>query len=241
MAKPSKDKDRRAVIEEMRKAQKATERRRTLVVVAVCVLVGAAIVGAGAYPLLKQKSITGGPLAKIGASASAASCQAVVKKKATGNQQHKPAGTNIFYPDAPPAFGPHWPVPADFSRKFYTAADRPQIEQLVHNEEHGYTFLWYDDTIAGNSDQLAVVKAIAKTFEGQKLSDKFIAAPWTSKDGKPFPGGAHVALTHWSVDGDPTGKSQKGIWEYCGKPSGAVVAQFTKDYPYSDSPEPQAM
>jgi hypothetical protein len=241
MATSTKEQDRRAVIEQMRKDQKATERRRTLIVVVACVIVAAAIITPAALTLFKQKQTTDGPLATIGASGSAAGCQDIVKKHANGNQDHKPMGTNIFYPEAPPAFGPHWPVPADFSRHFYTTAERPEIEQLVHNEEHGYNILWYDAAVAGNADELAQVKAIAAKFEGQKLTDKFIAAPWTSKDGKPFPNGAHVALTHWSVGGDPTGKSQQGIWQYCGKPSGDVVDQFVKDYPYSDSPEPQAM
>lgn len=246
MAKPKKarqtDRDRRAVIEQMRREQQRKERRRTYVVIAACVVVGLLIIGAALVPLLKQDKLTGGPLANIGASQSAAGCQDLLKKKANGNQEHKPQGTPITYPDAPPAFGPHWPVPADFSRKFYTADDRPDIETLVHNLEHGYNILWYDDTVAHNSNQLAVVKAIASKFEGQKLTDKFIAAPWTPKDGKAFPSGTHVALTHWSTQNDPSDVSkQEGIWEYCAKPSGQVVAQFVKDYPYTDSPEPQAM
>ena len=131
---------------------------------------------------------------------------------------------------------------APFERKFYTADDRPEVEYLVHNLEHGYNLLWYDDTIAKDSDKLSAVKAIASKFEGTKLSDKFIALPWTSKDGKAFPKGTHIALTHWSAGGDPSDVSkQQGIWQYCADPSGEVVTQFTKDYPYTDSPEPQAM
>ena len=226
----------------MRRDQKKAERRRTIVVIAVCVVVALVIVGLAAIPLLKQNKLTSGDLASIGASEKAAGCQPVLKKKATGNQDHKPEGTPITYPDAPPAFGPHYPVTAPFERKFYTASDRPQIEYVVHNLEHGYSLLWYDDTIAKNSDQLAVVKAIAKKYEGTKLTDKFIALPWTAKDGKAFPKGTHVALTHWSAGGDPTDVSkQQGIWQYCGQPSGAVVQKFMQDYPYTDSPEPQAM
>ena len=241
MAKPSKDKDRRAVVEQMRRDQQRKERRRTLVVVVACLVVAVAIITPAALKVLKQNQATDGALGDIGTAANQAGCQDIVKKHADGNQQHKPIGTDIFYPDAPPAFGPHWPTPAEFGRKFYTADDRPQIEYLVHNLEHGYTLLWYDDTVAKNADELAAVKAISTKFEGRKLTDKFIAAPWTSKDGKPFPGGAHIALTHWSAGGDPSGKNQQGIWQYCAKPSGSVVASYMKDYPYSDSPEPQAM
>ena len=32
-----------------------------------------------------------------------------------------------------------------------------------------------------------------------------------------------------------------GVWQYCAEPSGEVVDQFVKDYPYTDSPEPSAM
>jgi hypothetical protein len=198
------------------------------------------IVGLAAVPLLKQHGLTQGPLAKLGASADAAGCSGVTTRKATGNQQHRPVGTTIAYQGDPPSFGPHWPTPAPFARKFYTTSDRPQLEYLVHNLEHGYTLLWYDKSVAADSDEMATVKAIAKKFEGQKLSDKFIAVPWTSRDGKAFPNGKHVALTHWSAGGDPADVSkQKGVWEYCGKPSGEAVSSFTKDYPYSDSPEPQ--
>jgi len=241
--KSNKDRDRRAVVEQMRRDQKKAERRRTIVVVSACVVVALVIVGLAAIPLIKQNSLTSGDLASIGASEKAAGCSPIQTKKANGNQDHKPQGTPISYDDAPPAFGPHWPSPAPFARKFYTTDDRPDVEFLVHNLEHGYSLLWYDDTIAKNSDQLAVVKAIAKKYEGsQKLTDKFIAVPWTSKDGKAFPGGKHVALTHWSAGGDPSDVSkQKGVWQYCGDPSGAVVQKFMKEYPYSDSPEPQAM
>jgi hypothetical protein len=240
MAKSTKDRERRAVIEQMRRDQQRRERRRTLIVVAVCAVVAVVIVGLAAVPLLKQHGLTKGPLEKLGASAKAAGCTGVTTRKATGNQQHKPVGTPIDYQGDPPAFGPHWPTPAPFARKFYTASDRPQLEYLVHNLEHGYSLLWYDQKVAANKDQMTVVKAIANKFEGQKLTDKFIAVPWTSKDGKGFPNGKHVAITNWSTGGDPSDVSkQKGIWEYCGKPSGEAVGSFMKDYPYSDSPEPQ--
>jgi hypothetical protein len=240
MAKPSKD--RRAVVEQLRRDQQRSERRRTIAVISACAVVALVIVGAAVIPLLRQDKLTKGPLADLGGSASAAGCQKVVTKKATGNQEHKPVGTVIDYPDAPPAFGAHYPTTASFERKFYTAADRPQIEYVVHNLEHGYSLLWYDDTIAGDKDQVAVIKAIASKFEGTQPTDKFIALPWTDKDGGSFPKGTHVALTHWSAQDDPSDVSkQQGVWQYCKTPSGAAVSRFMKDYPYSDSPEPSAM
>ena len=240
MAKSTKDRNRRAVVEQMRREQQRRERRRTIIVVTVCTVVALVIVGLAAVPLLKQNNLTKGDLSDLGESAKAAGCTDVTTKKANGNQEHKQVGTPINYEGDPPAFGPHWPTPAPFARKYYTSADRPQLEYLVHNLEHGYSLLWYDKTVAGNKDQAAVVKAISTKFGGQKLSDKFIAVPWTSKDGPAFPKGKHVAITHWSAGGDPSDvKKQQGVWQYCAKPSGEAVATFTKDYPYSDSPEPQ--
>jgi hypothetical protein len=240
MAKPKKDRDRRAVVEQMRREQQRAERRRTIIVISACAVVALVIVGLAAVPLIRQNNLAKGPLGQLGDSTSAAGCRSIITRKATGNQEHKPVGTKIAYPQAPPAFGPHWPTPAAFARKFYTAADRPQLEEVVHNLEHGYTLLWYDDTVAKNKDQLAIVTAISHKFKGTKLSDKFIALPWTSKDGKAFPKGTHLALTHWSTGGDPSNvKKQQGVWQYCGKASGAAVKSFMKHYPYTDSPEPQ--
>lgn len=243
MAKPNKD--RRAVLEQMRREQERAEKKRTLAIIAAAVAVGLVIIGAAAYPLVKdsreQGKLAGQTLASLGVSADAARCTDVKVAKATGNSDHRPEGSKLSYPDSPPATGPHYPVPAPISRKFYAAKDRPPLGYLVHNLEHGYSILWYDETVAKNDQQLAAVKAIADKFSGTTLQDKFIAAPWTAADGDPFPGGAHVALTHWSMGGTQGHpKGQLGITQYCGQPSGEAVATFVKDYPYTDSPEPGA-
>ena len=108
MAKSSKDRDRRAVVEQMRREQQKAERRRTIIVISACVVVGLIIIAAAAIPLIRQQQAAAGALVDLGTSAKAAGCQPVQKKKATGNQEHKPEGSTISYPDAPPAFGPHY-------------------------------------------------------------------------------------------------------------------------------------
>ena len=236
--------NRRAVIDDIRKKQKGADKRRGFMIVGVCILVALLIVGAAAYRPIKNwwdlRGFNDLGLAKIGAPAS--SCDEVTTKPAEGSSEHVPQPQQVTYTTAPAAFGQHWNeagvAPAPFNRKFYTEKDRPELEALVHNLEHGYTLLWYDDTAAKSEKQLAVIKAISKKFEGQKLSDKFIALPWTSKDeaGKPFPKGTHIALTHWEATNV---KKQQGVWQYCGKVSGQAVKSFMKQYPYTDSPEPQ--
>ena len=76
----------------------------------------------------------------------------------------------------------------------------------MHNLEHGYTILWYDESIADDGDELTVIDGIADKFrsDSDNLRFKFIAAPWTSEDEKEsgkFPDGMHVAFSHWSAGG----------------------------------------
>jgi hypothetical protein len=248
--KPAKS-DRQAVIEQIRKKQKGSEQRRGLAIVGVCVLIAVLIVGAAAFKPIKDwwdgRALDKLSLADIGSPAS--SCSDITTKKAEGNQDHVPTGQPVDYEQAPPAFGPHWNqpgvAPAPMERKLYTD-DRPQLESLVHNLEHGYTILWYDATIADDDQAMDDLRGIASKLEGTSdMRDKFIAAPWTSEDekGKAFPDGKHVALTHWSAGG--TGQTdaskQVGVWQYCSGVSGEALSSFMEKYPYFDSPEPSAM
>jgi hypothetical protein len=240
MAKSSKSArtDRQKVVEQMRAQQKAAERRRGTIIVVVCVLVAIGIVGAAAYgPIMdsiRTSKYSGKPLTGIGSPASV--CQKVTTKPADGNQQHLPDGSPVSYTDAPPAFGKHYLTPDAMARKFYTAQDRPALGTLVHNEEHGYTILWYDQTAAKDATQMDQIKAIA---------NKFKAVPWTTADGQPFPDGQHVAFTHWSVGGATNAAAgsdkQVGVWQYCSSVSGAALQTYMDDYPFSDSPEPGGM
>jgi len=245
MAK-KKDKDRRAIVEEMRRQQKRAEKRRTYAVVAACAVVGLAIIAIPAWQLIQdsrqQSELAGRDLAAIGVPAGQANCTDIRTQEATGSNDHRPEGSEISYNSSPPAFGPHYPATAPFDRKFYTARDRPDLSYLVHNLEHGYNILWYDESVADDDQLLGQVRAIAEKFSGDSLDDKFIAAPWTAEDGPQFPEGMSFALTHWSLgDEDESVETTKGIWKYCGRLSGEVVAQFHEDYPFSDSPEPRAM
>jgi hypothetical protein len=245
VAKANKSNDRRAVLEQMRREQQRAEKKRTSMIIVGAVVVGLLIVGAAAYPLImdsrKQDELGKESLESLGVAADAASCTDPVASKAEGNSDHREIGSDLGYDASPPAAGAHYPTWAPLERKFYTDKDRPELGYLVHNLEHGYNILWYDQTVADNDEQLAAVEAIARKFEGTDFENKFIAAPWTGDDGEAFPEGAHVALTHWSM-GDTNGnpKGQHGITQYCEAPSGEAVAQFVEDYPYTDSPEPGA-
>ncbi len=250
MAKPAKT-ERQKVIDDIRKREKGADKRRGFLIVGVCVAVAVLIVGAAVYRPVKDawdmRSYNDKALSEIGGPASV--CGKITTEKANGNQEHVPEGQNVTYDHAPPAFGSHWnsaTAPATMSRKVWTG-DRPDLEVLVHNLEHGFTIVWYDETIADDSAAMTELKAVGKKFPGiTNYRYKFYAAPWTSDDeeesGK-FPDGQHIAITHWSAGGagetDP--KLQEGAWQYCSEFSGEALDTFMKKYPYFDSPEPDAM
>ena len=251
MAKQSKS-DRRAVVDAIRKQQRGAERTRGYAIVGVCAFVALLIVGLAAYQPIKgwldDRKFDSVALADVGKAPSV--CQKPTTVKADGNQQHEPTGTQITYTTAPPAFGPHWNeagvAPVAMSRKFYTRDDRPELEQLVHNLEHGYTILWYDDTVSDS--QINEIRAIGQKFPGDtNFRYKFIAVPWLASDakeiGKSFPKGEHIAFTHWSQGGTGITDTSKqvGVFEYCSDVSGSALKTFMEKYPYTDSPEPGAM
>jgi hypothetical protein len=244
--------ERRERMERMRREAERAERRRSLMVVAVCVVIALVIAGLTGWKLYQDNQrddeVAGTDLDDLGAAPDAAGCREVVTEGAEGVGDHRD-GQDVGYADLPPAFGPHWSDPAQFDRKFYTVDDRPEIERLVHNEEHGYTLLWYDETVADDPDQLQTVEDIAAKFEVGTPDDidtynagKFVAVPWTQEDGDPFPDGAHVAFTHWAMTGDDAVKDQgEGAWQYCDEPSGEALDAFMKEFPASNAPEPNGV
>lgn len=243
--KPKKN-DRRAVLDAMKAETKSADRRRNFLIVGVCGLIALAIVVAAAYGPLKSRSELRKwddvALADIGAPASV--CGEITTKPATGNQEHVDEGTALMITDSPPAFGAHYPVWEGMERKIYTASDRPPLGRLMHNLEHGYTILWYDETTAKNDAQMQILQGIARKQTGTKdLRLKFKAAPWLSSDGAPFPKGQHIAMTHWSVGGVGEGATgqQVGVFQYCSEVSGEALVSFMEKYPYFDSPEPDAV
>ena len=228
----------RSKVEQLRQQEASERRRRLIAVAAVSALVAGGIAVAATLALGGESAdpAAGQGLVGIG---SDATCQDDELIPASGGGDH--VETDVTYKTAPPAFGPHRPIWEQVAagRKFYEAGDRPEVESLVHNLEHGYTILWYDQTVADDSDALDAVEEIADKFPGPAVAEgKFIAVPWLAADGDPFPDGSHVALSHWSIKGD--GETGQGVIRYCSGPSGAEVDDFMATWPYSDSPEPFA-
>jgi Protein of unknown function (DUF3105) len=170
-------------------------------------------------------------------------CGPVLREPAAGAGAHLD-GEPIVYPAAPPSFGDHrsrWEVRA---HSFYGVEDRPDIAVLVHNLEHGYNILWYDQTVIDDTEALDRVREIARRYaslDGERdPATAFIAAPWTTQDGADFPHGMNYALTHWYADPtDRTGSraDERGVTQYCADVSAEIVQQWMDAYPLTDAPE----
>jgi hypothetical protein len=237
-AKSSKvaEKDRRARVEALRQEQQAKERRKSTIMIVVAVVVGIGIVLAAALPayLHKRNDPAKKALSSFGVSAAAASCSSVATTKGTNTdalRTHVADGTVEKYKTVPPSYGPHWATPVISSRPFYAVKDRPQMEDLVHNLEHGYTIVWYDTTIKGA--ELTALKNLSSSARSQNATapSKFIVSAWDDAYGS-FPAGKHIGISHW-------GAASSHV-QLCGKVSGQIVNTFIKNYPAKDSPEPSA-
>lgn len=230
---------RRARLASFEAERKREQRRRTVLLLGVCVVVAALLLAYPVYLFVQDARDRAATIDDLGVSAAQASCTAPEENAATGNQQHVPDGTKVDYARLPPDSGPHYNNWADFSKKFYTTSDRPAVENLVHNLEHGYTVVWYRAGLA--EDQVTALQKISKTFSGGTYNqDKFIAAPWESTDGGSFPEGKNVIMTRWYANpANPADTSaQRGVREACGEVSGQAIKEFMAKYPATSAPEP---
>jgi len=242
--KNAKNTERRAMVEQMRAEQARKERMRSLAILGTCIVIVVGLLGVAVFKYVqdtnKKNELANSSFKKLGVSPAVAACDPIKTTPTDKNQTHVPAPTAITYQDAPPAFGEHRPQPEPFGRAFYSD-DRPEVAVLVHNEEHGYTIAWYDDTAAKDKSQMDALEAIANKYKD--ANERFIAAPWHTSDGAAFPDGKHIALTRWSANADDPSKQadQRGNWQYCGQVSGTVINDFFKKWTNAQSPEPGIM
>jgi hypothetical protein len=221
-------------------ARKKEQRNRTIRLLVICVVLAALLLAYPVYLFVDDYRARNADLATIGVDVAAAACDAPTEAPASGNQDHVADGTRVTYTEFPPASGQHYQAPAPFTKRYYTMADRPPVETLVHNLEHGYTVLWYRENAP--REVIRDAERAAKTFGGDDYNpaDKFIAAPWSDTDGGAFPEGKNVVLTRWTANPqDPSDVSQQlGVRQACGQFSGQALKDFMAKYPFSSSPEP---
>jgi hypothetical protein len=239
---PSSPQSRRDKLASFEATRKKEQRNRTIRLLVVCVVLALALLAYPVYLFVNDYRARTATIGDIGTSIAAAGCDPITEHAATGNQEHVAEGTKVDYAQTPPDSGKHYPTPASFTKHFYAAADRPPVETLVHNLEHGYTVVWY--RADAPSKAIKNLQQIAKTFGSEEYdpADKFIAAPWSDADGAGFPAGKNIVITRWTADpNDPSNPSlQKGVRQACTYVSGAAIKDFMTKYPVANSPEPNA-
>jgi hypothetical protein len=218
--------ERRAKVEALKKQQKAAERKKTVAVVGGATLVAAALIAVPTVKIISDQRENNVSIATLGAPQDLAGCDEVKKDSSEGSGDHVEGP--VKYETIPPSSGSHrgtWVTVNN--RGFYSEDDVPELEQLVHNLEHGYTVVWYEPSIS-ESDR-DVLERLAKRLRGDSQYKKFIAVPWDTARGG-FPNGKPIAMSHW-------GKNDS-YRMYCSKVSGPAIQRFMNEYPASDSPEP---
>jgi flagellar basal body-associated protein FliL len=236
----SAPRSRRDKLASLEAARKKEQRSRTIKLLVICLVLAIALLAYPVYLFVDDYRARNASIEHLGSSIAAAGCDPIAEHEATGNQDHVAEGTKVDYAQTPPDSGKHYPSPAPFTKHFYAEADRPPVETLVHNLEHGYTVVWYRADAPGK--QIKNLQRIAKTFGSDDYdpADKFIAAPWSEADGAGFPAGKNVVITRWTADpndpGNPT--AQKGVRQACTEVSGAAIKDFMAKYPVANSPEP---
>ncbi len=243
MPKKHVSQDRKARIAEQQQQEKARENRVRIQIIAAAttllVVLGAVIAYAVVDAGNQRPEVV---ISAIGVPAAAASCDPATTDKAGGNGNHvNPSKTpRVKYSTVPPSNGPHFDQPAVAKdRMFYTAADRPAMEVLVHNLEHGYTVLWYDES-AGEAKKAALQELTKVTNKLDAASDKFIVSAWDPSYGE-LPAGKKFALSHWSATlaaDKASVASQAGHRQLCGDLSGEAVKAFVEKFPHTSAPEP---
>jgi len=237
VTKREKGADRRERLEAVQREQKAAQRKRNVTTAVVGVAAGALIIGGTLFAISNQQKNKpeNRSASRYGVSASAAACDGVLESPSSSSGNHVGPGTNtpkethVNYSTIPPTGGPHFPVWLESSINFYSVADKPKVENLVHNLEHGYTVVWYLPTLP--ADQVSALKGLSATIAAKLPGNKFIVAPWDTTRGD-FPAGKTVAISHWGT--------KHGYRQFCGQVSGEAIQQFVDAHPSTDSPEPNA-
>lgn len=209
------NRDRRARLDEMRRQQRAAERRKNIITFGSAILVALALVGTAvglawhkhsvadakknrvANQLKAEKKV--GHQSKPTAAEKKDGCLGVHTDPLSPAAKHLPNpidyATEKFGDTAsgtqpiPPSGGAHNAVSLGDTVRFYPLADKPRPERAVHNLEHGYVVVWYDSKLPTADVQR--LQAMAK----DPTMGRLLVVGWWQSD---LPLDKHVVMTSWS-------------------------------------------
>lgn len=208
------NKDRRARLDEMRRQQRAAERRKNMLTFGSAIVVALLLVGTAV--LLAYNKAQANDAKK-----NAVSNQLKAEKK-DGHQSQPTAAekrdgctgvhtdplakardhvtTAIDYSSQPygdtadgaapipPTGGKHNALSLGDTNRFYPLSEKPRPERAVHDLEHGYIVVWYDSQLPAAQVQLLQSMATDPSM------GRLLVVGWWQGD---LPLGKHVVLTSW--------------------------------------------
>jgi hypothetical protein len=219
------NRDRRQRLEDLRKQQRAAERRKNFLFTGSAILIAVALIAGAVIPtylhdrakkrkaaeaIKKEKQVV--QLAPTAAE-KAAGCLGVHQDPLSAAALHvttpidyskeKNGDTNGGTPPIPPSGGKHNPISLGDTTRFYPLSQKPRPERAVHNLEHGYIVAWYDSKLPA---------ADVKTLQTLTSSlQRFLVVGWWQGD---LPAGKHLVLSSW------------GRTERCSTASADVISNF---------------
>ncbi|AXG77505.1 DUF3105 domain-containing protein [Streptomyces paludis] len=154
MASKSQSAERKARIEEMRRAERARERRSRIITITASALVVAALVGGGAFLLNKESD-------KKAAEKAAVAAPVTGEKSWDAEKLGRNHVTKaVTYPMTPPVGGDHDQVWMNCDGDVYDKAIPDK--NAVHSLEHGAVWVTYNDK-ASDDDVKALAEKVKKT------------------------------------------------------------------------------
>jgi hypothetical protein len=192
-------------------------KKRNAALATVSLLAGLAIMAAGVVPAVQESRRAaaerdpGHVVAPTSAERSAG-CTGVRTEAVAGASAHRFG--RISYGAAPPTSGQHNPDPLPDTRRFFARAEAPAPERAVHNLEHGYVVVWFDERLPATG--------VRRLKDAVTKVPRALAVAWTRGD----LAGGPLALSSW------------GRVEFCRSVDVEVIRAFVRRYG-DRSPEPR--
>jgi hypothetical protein len=237
------NKDRRSRLDEMRRKQRAAERRKNMITFGSAIAVALALVGTAVllaynkahkndaeknrikHQLTAEKPV--GHQSKPTAAEAKDQCTGVHTDPA-GTREHltheidyskeKFGDTADGALPIPPSGGNHNAVSLGVATRFYPLSEKPRPERAVHNLEHGFVVVWYDSKLPAAQVQ------ILQDMANDPSMDRLLVVGWWQSD---LPLDKHVVMTSWQKT------------ERCGSIDTAVARNFYNVH-VNQPPAPEA-
>lgn len=231
MAKRTDSKvDRKRKLEELKRQQRAKERRKTILTLGIATVIGGLLLGGVVWAAVAENrkeerdrkkaaaeaqqkiDVAKAEIKTLGVTTAAASCSTVQADNPFPTDKDHVQG-KVDYKSVPPTGGDHsqetLPIAA---QNFYELGTGDElVENAVHDMEHGVVVAWYDKKLP--TAEIEVLKKVAANTQTQQR--RLLVMPWDRGD---LPGDNHFVLTAW------------GQKQACGKVSGEVVQAFLEKF-----------